>query len=250
MRERWWAIGGLALALAGCHSVQSVSPTVTPPEHVVERNYTLGEVEERSVGEAIVLQKDYYVRSRSTPSLVADRDFRLVGGSLGGRVDYAGTAGEAFGIHGATSVRGDDHLVMVVPQNQVVGFLVAPDGALTGKALNLQSPGVQLFYTYRVDPPDTRFEKAHHQEVLADRGFVHFELVYTGRSTDSIRLLYREYTPDDLIRPAFTQELTYEDGAPEIAFRGIRIRVEEATSSGIRYVVLADGVADGSAGAG
>ena len=44
---------------------------------------------------------------------------------------------------------------------------------------------------------------------------------------------------DDMARPAFTQDLTYDlaDG-DEIGFRGARIKVLKATNTAITYVVL------------
>ena len=56
-----------------------------------------------------------------------------------------------------------------------------------------------------------------------------------------VSLLYREYV-DDLVRPAFQQDLTYTltPGEPtEISFRTTRLVVEHADNAGIRYRVLA-----------
>jgi hypothetical protein len=64
------------------------------------------------------------------------------------------------------------------------------------------------------------------------------ELVYSGASRGTISLLYREYT-DNMARPAFSQELTY-DFTPggEIGFRGARLKVNSATNTSIRFIVL------------
>ncbi|MEM8929632.1 MAG: hypothetical protein AAGE94_00560 [Acidobacteriota bacterium] len=67
-----------------------------------------------------------------------------------------------------------------------------------------------------------------------------YQLLYQGYAAGVISLLYREYI-DDLIRPAFQQDLTYtlKDGeATEISFRSLRFRVESADNNTIRYVLL------------
>ena len=70
------------------------------------------------------------------------------------------------------------------------------------------------------------------------------ELVYSGKRGDVINMLYREYT-DGSVRPAFTQELSYDlSESDSIRFRSIEIAVEEANSSGITYRVLDDGGLD------
>lgn len=65
------------------------------------------------------------------------------------------------------------------------------------------------------------------------------ELIYNGRSGDTIRMIYREFTSGDLARPAFTQELQYDlSQQTEIGFREVRLKVESATNTVINYRVL------------
>jgi hypothetical protein len=72
---------------------------------------------------------------------------------------------------------------------------------------------------------------------LPTKGSYKQELIYNGKTKDTIRLSYREYV-DDMARPAFYQDLTYDLAeSREIAFRDIRIEVLEATNSGIKFFV-------------
>lgn len=67
-----------------------------------------------------------------------------------------------------------------------------------------------------------------------------YELLYQGLSANVVRLLYREYI-DDLIRPAFQQELSYTlatAGSTEISFRLTRLVIESADNNTIRYEIL------------
>jgi hypothetical protein len=72
------------------------------------------------------------------------------------------------------------------------------------------------------------------------------ELVYQGAAGGTLRLLYREYV-NDLARPAFSQEATYDlsrSGPTLATFKGAQIEVLEAGNAGIRYRVLRGFTAD------
>jgi hypothetical protein len=73
------------------------------------------------------------------------------------------------------------------------------------------------------------------------------ELTYSGREGTVLLVAYREFHEEPgsgapmLARPAFAQDLRYDLALSDIiAFRDYRIRVIEATTEGIRAVVLSD----------
>lgn len=66
------------------------------------------------------------------------------------------------------------------------------------------------------------------------------EILYSGKSSDTIRLLYREFKYD-LARPAFYQELTYNlDESKNITFKNFKFTILEATNSYIKFIVDQD----------
>lgn len=71
-----------------------------------------------------------------------------------------------------------------------------------------------------------------------DRPSFRQELIYNGRSADTLKFLYREYS-SDVLRTPFSQEIQYDlkDG-PTIGFKGVRITVIEASNTKIKYRVL------------
>lgn len=72
------------------------------------------------------------------------------------------------------------------------------------------------------------------------RDIFRLEVVYQGVGSGSLRLLYREYK-GDFVRPAFSQDLTFEledEGPTLVAVKGSRIEVFEAGNLGIRYRVI------------
>ena len=64
------------------------------------------------------------------------------------------------------------------------------------------------------------------------------QIVYTGRSNNQIFITYREFQ-NDLARPAFTQELTFDINAGRVfGFKGARFEVEDATNTKIVYRLI------------
>ena len=64
------------------------------------------------------------------------------------------------------------------------------------------------------------------------------ELIYNGRSGDTIKFSYREFN-NDMARPPFSQDVQYDlkDGST-IGFKGLRIEVLSATNTKLSYRVL------------
>jgi hypothetical protein len=66
------------------------------------------------------------------------------------------------------------------------------------------------------------------------------ELIYGGKSGDTVNVSYREYG-DDYARPAFAQELKYDlKSSKEIRFQNFRLLVLSADNSVIKFKVLGD----------
>jgi hypothetical protein len=64
------------------------------------------------------------------------------------------------------------------------------------------------------------------------------ELIYNGRSGETVKFMYREFN-DDLARPAFTQDVTYDlKIGDEIGFKGARFKILEASNTQIKYIAL------------
>jgi hypothetical protein len=69
-----------------------------------------------------------------------------------------------------------------------------------------------------------------------------YQLLYQGYAQGVLKFSYREYK-DDMARPAFTQDLTYEYKPGEssiIGFKGLRMRVIDANNTKITYVIDQD----------
>ena len=81
------------------------------------------------------------------------------------------------------------------------------------------------------------------REVITLRaGNIQRVIEYTGRSENRLTFSYREYTETKdgvFIRPAYTQDLTFDLAqGSEIGVKGARVKIIEATNTGITYQVL------------
>lgn len=112
-----------------------------------------------------------------------------------------------------------------------VFFQVTPTNELIVSGLY---PDHATLYSAKVH--SARFELVE-SDSKADDSFKR-ELVYTGRSGNSLSLLYREFI-NDMARPAFSQQLQYDIGSdPVIGYQGARFRVVSTDNTGITYEVL------------
>ena len=76
-----------------------------------------------------------------------------------------------------------------------------------------------------------------------------WELLYAGLNHHVLQILYREFqnTGNGItVRPAFSQIYQYDlnDGATDIAFRSIRLKVFEANSQIIKFTVVEETIKD------
>jgi hypothetical protein len=229
------------LFVSGCASVQAPSDSQIPTsaeERVVEKNYTVGLEKTTFVGDAMVRVKDYRVQKRTQSAMLPSSDFSIFFPLIGPTV--AVRADEPLPIVGTTQRDGSEFTLVRFPRSPPISFLITKDGRFEGSGLSPLG-NARMGYTYTLNPSTVTFRHASTTATAIEAGFVNFEIVYSGSTKDSIRLLYREYTPKDLARPAYSQELVYERGAPTIRFRSIVMRVSQASAEDIRFAVLEDG---------
>jgi maltodextrin utilization protein YvdJ len=85
----------------------------------------------------------------------------------------------------------------------------------------------------------SKFESVN--EVTNKVSKYHFELSYTGKSGNVIKLSYREFE-NDKVRSAFNQELEFDiSDDNKIGFKGMIIKIHSATNSSLEYEVIDEG---------
>jgi len=229
------------LLLGGCATITPIRPSKV--EKIFEKNYGVGKILFAKVGEPMIRVKDFYVREG--PGVQPSDDFFIKAGNF----SILGCKDEKYPIVGETKIRNKRFLVIRmigcirgrIPR--VVGLLIDENGKpYPERLINLEDPFNSYWYSKRisVDPSDLKFHRIKKCVHDKERGYINFEILYTGVSENTLRLLYREYTSKDLARPAFYQTLTYDRKQDIITFKGIKIKVIKADNTGIKYIVLED----------
>jgi hypothetical protein len=94
---------------------------------------------------------------------------------------------------------------------------------------------------YTIEPKNTMFATVKSIVVIKDKPYENFEIIFTGRSGQNATFLYREFSPDDLAKPAFYQNLTYNlETEDTIQFKKLKIKVLNVSNESIRFKVLSD----------
>lgn len=234
------------LIATGCASVAPPPPNqvMAGPtqitEQLVERSYRLGVEQAVPVGGTIARVKDYRVeRTQRQGAIHASEDFSLFYPILGPTVRI--TTAEPIRVVGTTVREGVTYRLVNLPRSPSgVKLLLKDDGQLEGSGLGLGD--ARMGYNYTPNPSSVRLKPDSSASAnVTPVGGINFELIYSGATRDSIRLHYREYTYNDLARPAFSQDLTYERDSPTIRFRNMVIKVVSTTGGELRYVVVEDG---------
>ena len=228
----------MCLAAAGCMSI-----TAPPREEVASRDdvhtksYRLGAVATAAVGDEIVRVKNYSVTSMATREVEVRTGFTIDGPlyshtfQAGERHRYAGKTtydGKAYDV-----MRVDDYGLMFDDTGHVLGKLISGFG-------NRITPPVVMIYSYDVTPSDARVSRVTRRIVLPEGFGQNYQLVFDGVSGDSIRIGFREYSTEDIVRPSSSQELTYPRNSRSIRFRNLAVDILEVTADRIEYRVTSD----------
>lgn len=174
-----------ALWLASCASAPSDPPRIV---HVQERDFSIGAIKETSVGNSMVRVRDYWVEVGGPGGGWRSPLTFVVGNGMS---QYGFAAGVTYPVVGRRSIDGQVYDILgsfmdplLVDQNGRVARVGSDIGPFT-LALN-DHPG--------------RLQKLEPVRVLDDMPFQNFELVYSGKSDSTIRVLYREYSKYDLAK--------------------------------------------------
>jgi len=215
------------------------------PERILNKNYEINQEQTRFVGQEIVKVKDYTVIRKTTDKFKPSNNFFI---GLTKESFLQGNENQPIEILGTVQV--DDRTYYLV-QSVKYEFLLlfTADGRFTG-SLAVRSMGplhsakeISLYHTegpIKITPANTTFELIKDETIDKQAGYTNYEIIFTGVTKDTINLLYREYTPDDLARPAFYQNLTYPVDTLLIRFKQLKIKVVAVSNESIKYIVVED----------
>jgi len=229
-----------AALLSACSSTGPTEPAPAAETHIVQKNFTVGELKSAAVGETMLSLKDYYEKDRRTVWTIGQPATLRVG--LGSMVLVSGdyTAMRRIEDDGAgyDAVEIKVHpfeLTTLKPSSAVVPmtFFIDESGriARAGGGLGITTEVSDL------DPADFRATRSERTEVDGKRAYTNFALLYSGVAADAVHLTYREYAPNDPAHPSQFQDLTYNLSDKSIRFKDVLIDVESADNQSIRFRV-------------
>jgi hypothetical protein len=231
-----------AAFLSACSSMSPAEPAPTAAQHIVQKNFAVGELKTAAVGETMVSYKDYYQKDRQTVWSIGTAATLRVG--LGSMVlvpgDYAAVRRVKSDSTAYDAVEIKVHpfeLTTFKPSSTVVPmtFFIDESGriARAGGGLGITTDVSGL------DPADFRATRAEKTSIDSSRGYTNFELLYSGVSAGAVRLTYREYAPGDPARPASFQDLTYNLADKAVRFKKMLLEIDGADNQAIHFRVKA-----------
>ena len=224
----------ISLILIGCAKI--VPYKKGDVEKVKYKSYKVGDVEKTYVGNKIIEVHDYTFKSSySAVEAMESFTIKMLFGS-----DIFVPKGREYDIIGGVKNKNGELLPVVsLPSSPNFWIVLNRDNEYAGR--NIVKSVHQKTAKFKTEPMNPKFKIVKDITPVAGENFIYFELVYTGKSNDSINVLYREYNfIEQTIRPAFNQKLTYPVNVDSIRFRNFKFKVIEANNEYIKTILVSD----------
>lgn len=237
------------VCMCGCVSLVNTAMTPTTTGYgefirVEDKSYEIGKTKTVFVGEQMIKRRDFYTRTiTQDDTLVASENCTIfLQPTLAFNGQRSMKRGEEITAPGCREIDGKMCRFLIVHLNQIAAVILPNGEVMKNKwaIVSRQSADVGGSAKVWVEPETARFLPKARDVVDVSKPFVNYEIIYTGRSGNTINLLYREFTPDDLAKSAFFQSLSYEATSNTIRFRKLLIEVSKADNERISFTVQED----------
>lgn len=119
-------------------------------------------------------------------------------------------------------------------------LLISADGRISKESLYSQT--YEMVYTPNEEISITPQNYKLSFTGMCDGPILSYQLIYSGINDVSLNMTYKEFTGDDIARPSFFQNLTYNANAKQIRFKNFLIQIHDVTNEKITYTILEDGL--------
>lgn len=214
------------LLLTGCYA--SVDPIFQTAQRKQFTSFQIGLEQQTTLGDPMVIDENLYfykglvatsALNTKTLSLIEGDMLKLYGKTEKGIAFYkpVGSKSEQIFSPPFSNISKKWHVCVAVDYN----------GAAIGEA-NCEMDNVIKW----AEP-----FKGLKEAPIFEEGSIRMELIYNGKTKDTVRLTYREFK-NNFAQAAYTQDLTYDlSESKTIGFRKMRIDIVEATNSYIKFII-------------
>jgi len=216
---------------------------------IYDKNYVKGEIKTAFIGQEIIQVKELLAEQgfyEISPEFLIVTNYKLREIYIDSKsTDKILTDTVRFDSKSMTVNTGESFNLFQLSDrnNDLWGILVSDDGRIFNK-------GIYSYYwdmlyipeVIQMAPVDIKFSIKKSNKIKNPIPGKLYELIYTGKNDVSLNATYREYTHDDLVRPAFFHSLTYQPNAKQIRFREFLIQTHDVTNEKITYTILEDGL--------
>jgi hypothetical protein len=237
----------IMLICCGCVSIQPPMSSISDYQFASEKNYVLNVENTANVGDPIIIRKTYSYREMNSDGMKALNDFEFHGKiPLNSEVIRFVRKDEIIPVVGTTTKDNVTYQIVLIGDTNnglPVGLLVRSDSGQVAGAVWRNGFGLWGTHTlnYRIVPKDSLFTLAKSVIIDREKPYENFEIIYTGMNGKNATFLYREYSADDLAKPAFYQNLTYDlESDDTIQFKQLKIKILKASNESIQFKVLSD----------
>lgn len=246
---------GVFFLLSGCTSHPVVYTGRLPTEEIVNKGYGIGDISHVNIGDALLSVEtigEEDLRGLVLLDIYSPENSFSLSFANGTASFYKGGEYESdYHLNGKPLIKTD-----IVSRNKLPFVVYLPlrsNGMVDGDSL-LYSNKESFEYSKSLSPHrNFRFDKLSASakfnyvgkkiRVLDKSKNINYfkqELVYSGKTGNTIRVLYREYR-SKYIREAFSHELTYNlEESKTIGYKNFKIDIFNASNDGISYKVVSD----------
>ncbi len=200
------------------------------------KNYKLNTLQTVYVGQPVVKRKSYQVKIKSELVGIPQMDITL----HAPRLVLNLAQGKAYPIKYEVSDQGRIYQILETydqVHDHYFGVLTGDHGEVHHRVLdgNVWVPDM-----FEISPINGAVLQQRVESEIGRKNTENFEIVFGGMNNNQINLTYREFTPGDVAKTAFYQDLTYPLSSQTIRYQNLKIQVHEITPEHLSYMVVAE----------
>lgn len=227
--------GGMAGKKAPTISISPINSLFIEERNEVDKSYKTGAAQTVYVGEALIKKRSFLTKVESKLTAETANDTVLAAENFG---QVTLPKERQFDVKYDVFIDGRKFTAMEVPgKTGVIGVLFDSAGIISDKVM---IDGKLLPQNFKVQPINSYVRMRRPEKILDRKTLENFEIIYGGVNNNQINMVYREYSPDDVARTAFFQELTYPTDSKTLRYKSIKLKVHNISSEGISFEVISD----------